>query len=258
MQRRLAQGFTLVELVIVIILLAIVATISVQFVAFSTQGALDVGSRQQRALAGAVVSEQISRALRQALPNSVRVLDGGRCVEWFPIRAASTYIDLPLAAPATSFQVIPLRDGANVNGRIAVYAFRGTAYDLSSGVISPGADLAANTVSFTGGASHQFPSASPESRFFVVGDPVSFCQVGDKLRRYTNYGIHAATAQSDLDGAGSNGVLVANLKVGTLAFKVTEAALDRNAVVSFAFELESPQSDETLQIDQEVQIRNVP
>lgn len=47
---RRAAGFTLVELIIVIVLLAIVATISVQFVALSTRGAIDVSSRQQRAL----------------------------------------------------------------------------------------------------------------------------------------------------------------------------------------------------------------
>lgn len=57
------RGFTLVELVIVIVLLAIVATISVRFVSLSTQGALDVSSRQQRSLAGVVISEQISLSL---------------------------------------------------------------------------------------------------------------------------------------------------------------------------------------------------
>lgn len=52
-----SSGFTLIELVIVIVLLAIVATISVQFVALSTRGALDVSSRQQRALQSVVISE---------------------------------------------------------------------------------------------------------------------------------------------------------------------------------------------------------
>ena len=48
MQR--SGGFTLVELVMVIVLLGIVATISVQFVALSTRGAIDAGDRQQRSL----------------------------------------------------------------------------------------------------------------------------------------------------------------------------------------------------------------
>ena len=79
------RGFTLVELVIVIVLLAIVATISVRFVSLSTQGALDVSSRQQRSLAGVVISEQISREVREAFPLSVR--SNGPCLEWLPIVA---------------------------------------------------------------------------------------------------------------------------------------------------------------------------
>lgn len=90
---RRAAGFTLVELVIVIVLLAIVATISVQFVALSTRGAIDVSARQQRALQGVVISEQISRELREAFPLSIRVADN--CLEWLPIEAGTAYTDLP-------------------------------------------------------------------------------------------------------------------------------------------------------------------
>jgi len=90
---RRAEGFTLVELVIVIVLLAIVATISVQFVALSTRGTIDVSARQQRALQGVVISEQISRELREAFPLSIRV--AGNCLEWLPIEAGTAYTDLP-------------------------------------------------------------------------------------------------------------------------------------------------------------------
>src|SRR5690554_1980814 len=92
---RRQAGFTLIELIMVIVLLAIVATVSVQFVSLSTRGALDVGARQHRSLAGVVVSEQISRQLREALPTSVRINASGSCVEWMPIRAASYYLNLP-------------------------------------------------------------------------------------------------------------------------------------------------------------------
>ena len=51
------RGFTLIELIMVIVLLAIVATVSVRFVALSTRGALDVSERKQRALQGVVISE---------------------------------------------------------------------------------------------------------------------------------------------------------------------------------------------------------
>src|SRR6056297_2586468 len=100
-----SRGFTLVELIMVIVLLAIVATISVQFVALSTQGAIDTGERQQRALKAVVISEQISRMLREAFPLSVRPTGAG-CIEWLPIAGATTYVDLP-AGNASTIEVVP-------------------------------------------------------------------------------------------------------------------------------------------------------
>jgi len=108
---RRSRGFTLVELVMVIVLLAIVATISVRFVALSTQGAIDVGSRQLRSFSAVVISEQISRALREALPGSVRVSSDGACIEWMPVLAASNYLDLPRGASPDSFEAVSLAGG---------------------------------------------------------------------------------------------------------------------------------------------------
>ena len=106
------SGFTLIELIIVIVLLAVVSTISVRFVALSTQGSIDTSARQQRALASVVISEQISRALREALPQSVRVvtLNGNQCLEWMPIQSASNYLSLPLTGAGGQFQIVPLAD----------------------------------------------------------------------------------------------------------------------------------------------------
>ena len=135
--RRVA-GFTLVELVIVIVLLAIVATISVQFVALSTRGAVDVASRQQRALSGVVVSEHISRGLREALPTSVRTNPSGSCIEWMPIIAASNYENLPGGPTPDSFEAVPLPNGGSARGRVVVYGYGSNLYDVTSpGPVSP-------------------------------------------------------------------------------------------------------------------------
>ena len=85
-------GFTLIELLMVIVLLGIVATVSVRFVSLSTQGALDVSARQLRAFQGVVVSEQITRELREAFALSVRT--SGDCIEWLPLEAGTNYVRL--------------------------------------------------------------------------------------------------------------------------------------------------------------------
>lgn len=258
-----ARGFTLIELVMVIVLLAIVATVSVQFVALSTQGAIDVSSRQQRALASVVISEQVTRELREALPTSIRTNADGSCIEWMPIRAASNYLDLPRGSSPSSFEAVPLPGGRSAAGRIVVYGYGSDVYDLTNpGPVSPPASMPAGsppvTVTFDGGATHRFSAKSPEKRFYVVGDPVSLCQSGRWLYRYNNYGINPAVASGLPSGYPGREVLGAGLEAGSLLFEVTPPTLQRGAVVSFSFVLEDPQTGESTNTSQEVQIRNVP
>jgi len=258
---RRSTCFTLVELVIVIVLLGIVATISVQFVALSTQGAIDVSSRQQRSLAGVVISEQISRQLREALPTSVRT--NGTCLEWIPITAASNYLNLPAGGSPNSFEAVPLPSSRSASGRVVVYGYGKSVYDTSSpGPISPPATMPAGsspvTVTFDGGATHRFARKSPERRFYVVDDPVTLCQSGRWLYRYKNYGINSSiTAGPPVPGSDRE-VLAATLQAGSLMFDVTPPTLQRGAVVSLSFVLEDTALGETTAVSQEVQIRNVP
>ena len=257
------NGFTLVELVIAIVLLSIVATISVRFVTLSTQGAIDTGARQLRALSGVVISEQISRALREALPTSVRTNNDGSCIEWMPALAASNYIDLPRGGTPNSFEAAALPDGNSANGRIVVYGYGRDLYDPSDpGPISPPATVPAGTsavtVTFDSSETHRFNTNSPQKRFYVVDTPVTFCQVGRSLYRYKNYGIENAIGGNLPTGMPNREVLATSLKRNSLIFSITPPSLQRGAVVEFEFVLEDTDSGETMTLRQEVQIRNVP
>lgn len=259
-----SPGFTLIELVMVIVLLGIVATVSVRFVALSTQGALDVSSRQQRALAGVIISEQISRELREALPTSVRTNAGNSCIEFMPTLAASNYVSLPTGPSPDSFEAVPLPGGRSASGRVVVYGYGSDLYALNNpGPVSPPATMPASgsspvTVSFDGGATHRFATSSPSRRFYLVGDPVTYCQSGRFLYRYRGYGVEAGIGDDLPTSSPGREVLAANLRAGTLAFQVTPATLQRGAVVAFSMVLETPESGEFTNVSQEVQIRNVP
>ena len=255
---RRSAGFTLVELVMVIVLLAIVATISVQFVALSTRGAIDVGARQQRALQGVVITEQISRELREAFPLSIRV--AGNCLEWLPIKAGTAYTDLPRGSD--SIGVAPFIDVPPTGSTRAVVYGYGTSTDSLYGSASPGPvsptissiDNTASPAQITLSANHRFRERSPQRRLFVVGQPVSLCQSGQFLYRYSGY---APSTTQPTPPSVTPQVLSANL-TGASQFQYTPPSFRRAAVVQFTFTLRDPQGDETTTVSQEVQIRNVP
>lgn len=254
-----SRGFTLVELTMVIVILAIVATISVQFVSLSTRGAIDVGERQQRALKAVVVSEQITRMLREAFPLSVRTVGSG-CIEWLPIAGATTYVELP-AGNTSTLEVIPFAQAPAGTGlRAVVYGYGSPTSDFySSPVTSPGPispeissiDNTKEPAEITLASAHRFRERSPSRRLFLVGQPHTLCPEAGTIALYRQYDIGEAYS------AGRRDVLSANLE-GTASFEYTPPSLRRAAVVSFSFELGSAQSDETLKVTQEVQIRNVP
>lgn len=255
-----AAGFTLVELVMVIVLLAIVATISVQFVALSTQGAVDLGNRQQRALQGVVVGEQISRELRGAFPLSIRT--SGSCLEWLPIEAGTAYTQLTRGPGFNEIEVAHfVAPPATGTTRAIVYGYGSTTASLygsndpgpASPVISD-IDTSATTTRITLSDSHRFRERSPQRRLYVVGQPVSLCQSGGYLYRYSGYSpASTQPAPPAVDGE----VLAANL-TGNVEFEFTPPSLRRAAVVHFTFTLQEPRGDETTTVSQEVQIRNVP
>ncbi|GAA0850961.1 prepilin-type N-terminal cleavage/methylation domain-containing protein [Marinobacter szutsaonensis] len=259
---RRSAGFTLVELVMVIVLLAIIATISVQFVTLSTQGALDVGARQQRALQGVVVSEQISRELRQAFPISVRI--SGACIEWLPVLSVTPYVRLTRGPGFDEIEVAPFANTPPLGeARVLIYGYGSTTvsdlYDTGNpGPVSPlitGIDNSVSPAVIDLSAAHRFSQRSPQRRLFVVGSPVSYCQSGRFLYRYSDYG--RSSAQPIPPIGGTREVLAANL-TGTVNFAFSPPTLQRGALVNFSFILEDPRSGETTSVSQEVQIRNVP
>jgi len=266
------RGFTLVELVMVIILLGIVATISVQFVALSTRGAIDVGDRQQRALQGVVISEQITREIREAFPLTVRA-ENGDCLEWRPILGATGYEKLPTGPDFDEVEVRPFGDRIPEGAQLIVYGYGSPRDDLygsdDPGPVSPAinqVDPMDTTVTFFDSTEeHRFRERSPEKRIYAIGSRISICQgqgANDEwLYRYSDYshGTDQPTA-SELAGKSSRTreVMSANLEPGSLDLRVQPPSLNRGALVHFAFELSDPDGDETTEVGQEVQIRNVP
>jgi MSHA biogenesis protein MshO len=271
-----AFGFTLVELVMVMVVLSILATGSVKFISQSAQGLVDSAERQSLASTASIAVEKVLRQVRRALPNSVREFDdgGNSCIELVPILYHSEYLSVPTAIAETHFEAIAFVDAVGgESGFVAVYPINensiygtnpATIRSISTNTASasavgiPGANL--QTITFSSSSSYRFPTDSPRKRFFLISEPISFCEdASGRLWRYQNYGFHPDSSSS-IPTSGANRVLIADsLEVNSLSFNILPAQLQRNAMVRMSLVIvRSSSSGESIEISQEVQLRNVP
>lgn len=100
-QLRDNSGFTLVELVMVILLLGIMATFTSQFIGIGSQIYGDASSREQLMSDARFAMERLNRELRDAVPGSERIetaggawVDSGACLRFWPISTSSRYFAL--------------------------------------------------------------------------------------------------------------------------------------------------------------------
>ena len=277
-------GFTLIELIIVIVVLAIMSFGTTQFIVNSSQSYMDTAVRERQGSAARMVVEKISRELRGALPNSVRVIDRdgaisadnqGDCVEFVPALGGSVYTSLPLLASAASFSSVPFEVDAappvssalGSISRAAVYPINATdIYALSassaiSSVIDTSSVLEGSSeVTVQLQALHQFPLDSPSRRWFMVTAPVSFCIDSDaRLFRYGDYGfIDSPQPTPGGFGGGNEQVPKRSLlaKGASGGFIMVPATLQRNALVQLNLDIRD--RGEGVTINHEVQLRNVP
>ncbi len=109
------RGFTLIELVMVILLLGIMATFTSQFIGIGTQIYGDASSREQLMSDARFAMERLNRELRDAVPGSERIedqdgnwLDQGPCLRFWPISNSGRYLALnrPASGSSSSLELV--------------------------------------------------------------------------------------------------------------------------------------------------------
>lgn len=253
------NGFSLIELIVVIAVLGVLMAGTATYITRGISAYSDTVRREDLAAIGRVSVERLTRELRTALPNSLRV--SNNCLEFLPIQTGSAYLTLPIDVTSSSFTAVAFTLPAASGTRyVVVYPYTITnLYTTSSpspmAVVSSVAGSPTATVALA--ATHRFSDASPQQRFFIVGEPISFCVVGTQLIRYSRYGLN--TVQSAPPASG-NALLADNIQtvdtgIAVTPFTYIPGTLKRNAIVTL--DLRFMVDDEWIRLTHEVQIRNV-
>lgn len=290
-----ARGFSLVELIVVIVITGIIASVIGTFIAGPIQGFFDQARRAELVDAAQLALVRMGRDLRAALPNSVRVdsgalelllvLDGDR-YRTEPATGAGDDDQLQFAAADTSFNTFR-QLGANqtlpAGVRLAVYPLGYlSAADpyatpavlpglATGGVMTPASIVGLGTTAVVGGVTeqrvtltggghpgHRFPYESPRRRVFLVSGPVMYRCVGGDLVRYDRYGVNAAPVVPPTDVGTIATVVVADI-VQSCSFAYDPGTAQRNAVATLTLALvDAAAPTEVVRLVRQVHMSNVP
>lgn len=229
-------GFTLIELVVVIVVTAIIGGISSTFIRHSVMAYVNSEAYYELADRADVALRRMSRDIRNALPNSVWVSAAGDYVEFVPIKAGGRYQQdtLDFVTADDSFNVLGEPVTVTTGDRLVIYNLGIEGADVYDGdtirkLISIGENL--NQLQFEGSA---FPLPSPGSRFYVVNSAVAYvCDLANqRLLMVSNISISAHPASFNA----ANASVVADDVIGC-NFTYTEGVMQHSGVLTAQLEL---------------------
>jgi len=204
------SAFTLVELVVTIVIIGILASMGGMFISRPMEGYVDLKRRAALVDQAESALRRMQRDIRAALPNSIRVFDGGKGIEFLHIVDGGRYRRRPdpnATPPAKQDNVLQF-DHADtefeVLGGLEHFSRIDTANDfvVIYNLAASGGTANAYTgdnAAFLGNAStaaileldpgKRFPYASPFQRFFIVDTAISYTVENGELRRYSGYTV---------------------------------------------------------------------
>lgn len=262
------RGFTLIELILVIVVLGIVATATASYLGLGASMYAETAERDRLLSQSRFAIERLTRELRNVVPNSVRTWDKDdkQCIEFLPLLQAGRYNgalvspvtlfsaaswDQLVATPTVFMTVYP------VNAQQDIYQRQRVATSLS---LTPDTNPRLLNVAFSFGAT--VPS-SPSQRMYFMTAPVVYCVEGTALLRYERSSIEddkGANLPAPVlmaEGIDASFYTQPEPEPDIAPFSIEDVVLTRNAVVHIRLAFKSNFND-SLVFNQEIHIPNVP
>jgi MSHA biogenesis protein MshO len=292
--RRRAQGFTLVEAIVVIVVVGILAGIVALFIRVPILTYRDAVDRAEMTDQADLALRRIARDIRLALPNSVRVLNGN-ALEFLQTRTGGRYLSVDNGVPdlaalddpaQTAFTVLAPPDSFSqvvAGDRVVVYNLGVAPADAygggNVGVVQAVPERSTTTAAPIASAAAPLPIAtvrlganpfaaatpalpSPSRSFQVVSGAVSFyCQPAadgtQTLWRAWGYGINAA--QAAVPAGGQRAIVATRLADCNGLFNYDTAATQRTGLVLVSLALRGRYPDSpALRLVHQIHVDNTP
>ncbi|MGO2507617.1 MAG: PilW family protein [Vibrio hibernica] len=247
-------GFTLIELIITIVVMAIMIMGIAGFVELGTKGYADTVDRQQLQNQARFVVEKLTREIRHAVPNSFKKTD--KCISFYPIDYAGAYVVLPVSG-GDPFRFVVVSSEPNpddLNG-LKLVVNPNAPDDLNptssksiplSGVVKLQSDAGKVTPIYSTDTEPDFDVGSVTNsvgnRLYIYSNKVEYCLVGSSLQRNGVTVGESLTDRSSFASGDTN--------------DPSSDSLARSGLVHIR--LYFKQNDEVTNYDSDIQVLNVP
>ncbi|MBU0675380.1 MAG: prepilin-type N-terminal cleavage/methylation domain-containing protein [Proteobacteria bacterium] len=262
----LNSGFTLIELIVVMVILGLVGVMGADFIATGFKGFAATDDRIELYEEGKTTLVRLEREIHGAVPNAVTLVSPtelriGMIDEVAMVPVFGSYLESPPTTTLTDAFVPPPVSSATaflpVNTIISVYNRNWTDFTtmtMAQRRLYTVTGLAAGTMTIS--KNMPPPRSSPRKRYYAVDRAIRYTLSGtDLLRSQFKIANEADDINTQLTAA-TQYPLTRNIVPGTFQFNYAPAALSRNGMVTVNFTL--TRSTEQIDFHKEIHIKNVP